>query len=71
MKRGAGAGRVGATLSITARRVAVLGLALVAAPVLLHPSAASASGRTPIVFFPGYGATRLRVVVDNQFSAPG
>ncbi|MEU3351766.1 hypothetical protein [Streptomyces sp. NPDC037389] len=40
----------------------------------VFPGAAGASpppGRTPVVFFPGYGLTRLEVTVDGQTTAPG
>ncbi len=52
-------------------RAALAALALVAAPVLVLPVRASASGRTPIVFFPGSGTTRLKVVINGQSAAPG
>jgi lecithin-cholesterol acyltransferase len=71
MQRGAGVRSLRAMTSTTAFRLAILAVALAAAPALAGPSAASASGRTPIVFFPGYGATRLRVVVADQSAAPG
>ena len=47
--------------------VLVLLLMLALAPL----SASAATGRTPVVFFPGYGATTLRVEVRDQTSVPG
>ena len=46
-------------------------LALAASGMLvLLPGAASAAGRTPVVVFPGYGATKVRVTVHDQVVAP-
>ena len=42
-------------------------LALAVVPL----SAAAAAARTPVVFFPGYGTTTLRVTVRNQTSVNG
>jgi lecithin-cholesterol acyltransferase len=39
--------------------------------LLLLPAAAGAAGRTPVVVFPGYGGTKVRVTVHNQVVAPG
>jgi lecithin-cholesterol acyltransferase len=38
---------------------------------LVPLSAAAAAARTPVVFFPGYGTTTLRVTVRNQTSVNG
>jgi lecithin-cholesterol acyltransferase len=51
-----------------------LGLAglLLAVVLLFAPlSAPAATARTPVVFFPGYGTTTLRVTVRNQTSVSG
>jgi len=47
--------------------VLVLLIVLALAPL----SASAATARTPVVFFPGYGATTLRVDVRDQTSVPG
>src|SRR5947209_14028370 len=61
---GRNCGEVGAFLSALVS--VLLGL------VLLLPGAASGfTGRAPVVFFPGYGTTILRVTVRNQTSVNG
>lgn len=61
---GRNAGEVGICLAAVVS--VLLGL------LLLVPGAASASaGRTPVVIFPGYGATILRVTVRDQTSVTG
>lgn len=57
---------VGEAFSCSAVASALLGL------LLLFPGAASAvRPHTPVVFFPGYGTTILRVTVRDQTSVPG
>ncbi len=46
-------------------------LAMLAALAIAPLSDAAATARTPVVFFPGYGTTTLRVAVSNQTSVKG
>jgi lysophospholipase-3 len=45
--------------------------AAVSGMLALLPGAASAAGRTPVVLFPGYAATKVSVAVHNQVVASG
>ncbi len=49
----------------------ILAVAAVAGPAASVLPAAAVSVRTPVVFFPGYGTTILRVTVRNQTSVVG
>ena len=54
-----------------AGRLSLIAIAAAVTFVLASSSAVAAVPRTPVVFFPGYGTTVLRVTVHNQTSVRG
>ncbi len=53
------------------RRLSLVAIAAAVMFALASSSAVAAAPRTPIVFFPGYGTTVLRVTVHNQTGVKG
>jgi len=60
-----------ARLLFWTRRLSLLAVAAATVFALAEGAAVAAVPRTPVVFFPGYGTTVLRVTVNNQSSVKG
>jgi lysophospholipase-3 len=60
-----------ALLASSARRLSLAAITGAATFVLACSAAVAAAPRTPIVFFPGYGTTILRVTVHDQTTVKG